>query len=403
MKEICIIKYPGDTAIYGIGTYFEEYVYYFKNTGCKINLIEIENKLTDFYIKEDGNIRQIHIPFVKIPEIEKHNKGICRLLQLYIEDSENLVFHFQYPGNDNFLEIITKYFPLSKLVHTIHYFNWIRQINNDISLFEKIIKKKEDKKIKTSYRQVIDDYNKEKSYLEKQDHIICLSDDTYDLIKNVYQINSKLWLIPNGLREKNKRLSERQKMDLRKKYYIRTEEKILLYVGRIEPAKGIYTLVSCFDEIISNYPDCRLVIIGDGDIDGVIKECGSFLSKVIFTGRIEKKKLFQWYQIADIGLFPSYIEQCSYVGIEMMMHGLPVVASDGFGVKNMFHDRVNAKIAKIGNRKNLNEYRKNLKNSVIELLNSDLSEMQKAARKEYNSKYSIENMQKKYTELINSL
>ena len=61
------------------------------------------------------------------------------------------------------------------------------------------------------------------------------------------------------------------------------------------------------------------------------------------------------------------------------------------------------KIAKIGNRKNLNEYRKNLKNSVIELLNSDLSEMQKAARKEYNSKYSIENMQKKYTELINSL
>ena len=48
----------------------------------------------------------------------------------------------------------------------------------------------------------------------------------------------------------------------------------------------------------------------------------------------------------------------------MMMYGLPIVASDGFGVKNMFENDVNARIAKIG--KNDEEFENNLTNSMKE-------------------------------------
>ena len=68
---------------------------------------------------------------------------------------------------------------------------------------------------------------------------------------------------------------------------------------------------------------------------------------MIYIGYLQKNELEKWYQLVDIGVLPSYSEQCSYTGIEMMMYSLPIVASDGFGVRNMFHDGSNACIASI--------------------------------------------------------
>lgn len=73
-------------------------------------------------------------------------------------------------------------------------------------------------------------------------------------------------------------------------------------------------------------------------------------TKVTYTGHLERKELKKWYQMADIGVIPSYTEQCSYVGIEMMMHGLPIVTSDGFGLRDMFKDQGNAIVVPIGKR-----------------------------------------------------
>jgi len=100
-----------------------------------------------------------------------------------------------------------------------------------------------------------------------------------------------------------------------------------------------------------------------------------FAAKVTYTGLNEKKEIRRWYQIADIGIIPSFSEQCSYVGIEMMMHGLPVVASDGFGVRNMFQDGVNAKVAKIGDRKNPKHFISGLTVAILELLFSESKSM----------------------------
>ena len=405
MKEVCIINYGSNAAVYGIGTYIREYTHCLETIGCKINLIELgtDKKHYGFHIKENGNIRTIHIPYLQNTGFEKYNRGVCRLLRLYIQDSEHLVFHFHYLQSGGLLDGIKKYFPLSKSVFTIHYLYWSEKLQGNGSLFEKIIRNRNNKNIADKYKHVIDNYTKEKAFLEKVDHIVSLSDDTYNLIYNLYGIKSNVWLIPNGLRKQGRNLSEKQKRALREKYYIHPEEKILLFVGRINPIKGIYPLLSCFNKVVKEYPNCRLVMIGDGNINEAIKYSKEAGSKVLFTGRLDRKTLYQWYQMADIALFPSFYEECSYVGIEMMMQGLPIVASDGYSVKNMFFDGLNAKVAKIENWNKKLKFQENLKQVIVDVLNSDLLELQKGAKKMYNSKYSIKKMQKEYLELLKVL
>lgn len=113
----------------------------------------------------------------------------------------------------------------------------------------------------------------------------------------------------------------------------------------------------------------------------------------------------EWLAIADIGIISSYYEQCSYTAIEMMMHGLPIIAPDGLGIRNMFIAGINAKVAKTDNGKKANIYRKNLANSIIYLLKSpDLcGNLSKGARKTYNDKYTIREMKANYKKLIESL
>ena len=404
MKEVCVINYHSKASVYGVGTYLKEYLFCLNSMNFKVNLIELGmNGKNDFSVLLNGNVRTIYLPYFTINNTIGYNKGICRLFRLYIQDSENLVFHLNI-ADDNLLNSIKRNFPLSKSIFAIHYLSWSEKFQGNIDLYNNIIRNRGKEKTKVQYGHIIDDYEKEKALLKQVDRIVCLSDDTLNLLKNIYEIKQNVWLIPNGLRNFPRKISNNQKMMLREKYYISPNEKILLFVGRVDSIKGIEPLLACFDDVIKEYPNCRLVVIGSGTIDIFVKHCKKSFSKVIITGRKNKKTLFKWYQIADVALFPSLYEECSYVGIEMMMHGLPIVASDGYSVKNMFHEGVNAKIATLNNWGRITKYRDNLKKTILHILNSESEalELRKGAKKTYQSKYSIEKMQKGYTDLFDS-
>jgi len=248
----------------------------------------------------------------------------------------------------------------------------------------------------------IDAYDQEKKIFELADIVICLSKDTLQLVEEEYLVSkNKLRLIPNGLKD-TKTISTHKKMKLRRKYNIPTDEKILLFAGRLHPIKGIFPLLSCFRKILKEHPSCRIVLVGDGDFMGSLKKCGDIWANVIFTGRLKQKELYNWYQIADIGLFLSYYEECSYVGIEMMMHGLPIIASDGYSVRNMFSDKGNAIVSKIGSQKKTTKFVQELESAMLSLLFfPDLCEkMSEKSRKMYKDIYSINRMKCNFKELF---
>ena len=53
---------------------------------------------------------------------------------------------------------------------------------------------------------------------------------------------------------------------------------------------------------------------------------------------VDKEYVYKFYQIATIGVLPSYTEQCSYAAIEMMMHGLPLIGTTAGGISEMIEE-----------------------------------------------------------------
>ena len=92
------------------------------------------------------------------------------------------------------------------------------------------------------------------------------------------------------------------------------------------------------------YPHARLILAGDGRYNTYLKECRGTRSRITFTGKVNKEELYQYYRIADVSVMSSFHEQCSYVGIEMMMHGVPLIGTSSTGLGEMIADELKVKL-----------------------------------------------------------
>lgn len=407
MKNIYIFDEYTSSRQNGIGTYLQELLYCLKTLKHNICLI-VFNAPTDEF-----NIIEEEIKKMLFPASEGffllQTSVINKFLRLYIEDSSDNVFYINHAPCCELLQSLKTYFPLSRTVLTIHDLGWTMPFLGDSESYVKFINGTSVKKYEKNIAdKVLAMFKEDLRMYNLADNIICLSKDTVSLLRNLHKVNeSKLHFIPNGIRKLKHHCSKFKKI-IREDLRLHPDDKILLFIGRPTKQKGIYDLLTAMNEVLKHFPDVKLVIIGNSD-DGSFKEMMKTASKnatsIIYTGQIDKKLLKKWMTIADVGIVPSYYEQCTYSGIEMLMYGLPIVASDGFGVRYMFTDGVNAKVAKIGNRKNPKMYQSNLAAAIIELLQSlELCEkLRKGALESYQSKYNIMRMSAQYEKLIESL
>ena len=88
----------------------------------------------------------------------------------------------------------------------------------------------------------------------------------------------------------------------------------------------------------------------------------------------------------------------------MLMHGLPIVASDGYAVRNMFDER-NAVIAPIGEYNKPEVFVSGLSRALLTLLHSEqlLILKSRQALQSYKEVYHSLHMQQKYSILFNKL
>lgn len=126
---------------------------------------------------------------------------------------------------------------------------------------------------------------------------------------------------------------EKKSISVRERYGI-TAPYLLLYVGRIAPEKDIDTL----SEIMKLLPDSvksqvHWLIVGDGPQLQELRD--SAPSNVTFAGYKSGEELAQIYASADLFVFPSSTETFGNVVQEAMASGLPVVAANSGGVREM--------------------------------------------------------------------
>lgn len=142
----------------------------------------------------------------------------------------------------------------------------------------------------------------------------------------------KVEVVPCGI---NLHLFKPLESDLcRQRLGMSAEEKILLFVGRLEPSKGIEQLLHAF-YLIRNSFRTRLLIVGGDSSDREYLEQLKRLTRqlkiensVTFQSSVPQPELPLYYSSADICLVPSYHESFCLVILESLACGTPVISTD---------------------------------------------------------------------------
>ncbi|WP_456421308.1 glycosyltransferase family 4 protein [Thermococcus sp.] len=107
-------------------------------------------------------------------------------------------------------------------------------------------------------------------------------------------------------------------------------EKVVLYVGRLEPRKGVSTLINAMKHV-----DGTLLIAGQGSMLPLLRERAKLLgigNRVRFLGMVEYSKLPLLYRASDVFVLPSLSEAFGIVLLEAMASGTPVIGTSVGGI-----------------------------------------------------------------------
>ncbi len=119
-------------------------------------------------------------------------------------------------------------------------------------------------------------------------------------------------------------------------------EKIILFVGRIDPIKGVKNLLTAMSYLKGRM--LRLVIIGgDEQSQPEVQKLKSLVQNlriqhsVAFHGLVEQGILPYFYSAADLCVIPSYYESFGMVALESLACGTPVVAAKVGCLESVIH------------------------------------------------------------------
>jgi glycosyltransferase involved in cell wall biosynthesis len=113
---------------------------------------------------------------------------------------------------------------------------------------------------------------------------------------------------------------------LRKRYGLGEEDQVILFLGRLEPVKGLMQLIEAMSIVSQNYPNARLLVVGRGSLE---KKAGQELKRrdigTLITDFLEPEEKRDHYALADLCAFPSIYEPFGIVALEAAAMARPAV------------------------------------------------------------------------------
>ena len=167
--------------------------------------------------------------------------------------------------------------------------------------------------------------------------------------------------IPNGIDERIFRKMKKAKyLRLMKKFGISKKDKIILFMGRVHPTKGIEFLIKAMKEIKQN--SLKAFIVGPiqdrkyfEDLSKKIREY-RLSDKIFFTGFVTEEEKLILYDISKIFFLPSIYEPFGIVILEAFSRGKPVIAVDSDGPRFLIKHGENGFLVKYGDVENAVKY-----------------------------------------------
>ena len=113
---------------------------------------------------------------------------------------------------------------------------------------------------------------------------------------------------------------------LRQKFGFAEDDIVVLFMGRLEPVKGILQLFSALAKVRAEHPGVKLLVVGKGNLEGFARLEAERLGGVaLVTDFLDAEDKLHIYALADLCVFPSLYEPFGIVALEAAAMGRAAV------------------------------------------------------------------------------
>lgn len=390
----------------GVRTYTNELLGYLcEQSGITVHRVCMDSfDYKHFTVIKKENITDIYIPRVERKwkiNMTKYAVRCLDLMDTIIQHKEQIIFHLNFSLHVKLGTEAKRRYGV-KLIYTYHF---LPNSFTYLELFKTPI---------TEIQKKLNPFDVE--LINASDRVICVTEFAKRMVVTNFKKDiTKVDFIHNGLGSNPKIYPNTKaiKEEIRSEFGFRKKEKIILYVGRFEERKGLKFLFKAFSKLCNKFPSVRLVLAGDGEFENTISEIPGKWGQITFTGKISFDTLSKLYSLAYIGVIPSIYEQCSYVALEMMQYGLPIIVSGVPGLRELFNDKENALIVPVHKNRDGQLKTELYDSELLEALETLLEngnlgqELGKNARKSWEQSYTAKGMgeatMKQYIKLLGTL
>lgn len=173
------------------------------------------------------------------------------------------------------------------------------------------------------------------------DCLIAVSRDCYGHAQRAGALEGKMEIIYNGANVRRFFPSQAGTAQVRQRYGISPEAKLLLSVRSLTFRKGLDVLIRAMPHILEVEPAAVVLLVGDGPerrrLIALRDELG-LSDKVIFAGRVPNTELPPYENACDLFVIPSREEGFGVAAAEAMACGKPIVGTTAGGLVETIED-----------------------------------------------------------------
>lgn len=323
---------------YGVGTYLNEMIAIRQlKDNCNTTVVHLRSDTDVFSITRTDSITHLWFPDLSnlnvgygvTPQL-RYSKVIATCVKTFHEmfcHGVPTVCHTNFYGWTDMVMYLKNMLP-AKIVHTMHYSSWSFETLGDVCQLREALISSAPNRIKSSFL-------KESQYLKDVcDMVIAISQHSYDSLISLYCLErDKVVYISNTVGIIGYPRAHRS--EIRERYGLSKDAKIVIFAGRMDPVKGLEHLIMNMRRIIEQDRSVILAIAGSGSFQKYMELAKPYSRNILFLGFLNKEELFDWYQAADVGVVSSLYEEFGYVCVEMLMMGMPVIANDTTGLREI--------------------------------------------------------------------
>ncbi len=139
-----------------------------------------------------------------------------------------------------------------------------------------------------------------------------------------------------GIDKKMFNPGRRDREGIERDYRILPGSIVMLFVGRVDIGKNIYTLIDAMENLLNAQHPVHLIVAGIGPAEEEVKK--RLGGHATTAGFLEPAELARLYASVDLMTIPSEVETHSMVGLEAVMSGCPVAIAKKSGIAALFEN-----------------------------------------------------------------